>query len=169
MVKFSNEAEQIDSIRKIPDWTVRALDKDHAAPSDYIGELPRYQCKKRMGFLLLYKVKVPVSGQDTHDLAFPEIFGQHHDRLFWLNLKLTAIMKQIGFDQLVGIVPGHGVVPRAPVLSIGRVRWGSVDPICTTVPKHYAHGAPVFVSGYAASWASNRGLEVETHLGGSSS
>ena len=45
MVKFSNEEEHIDAIRKSPDWKVRALGKDHAAPGSYIAGLPRYKCK----------------------------------------------------------------------------------------------------------------------------
>ena len=89
---------------------------------------------------------------------------RHHDRLFWLNPKLTTIMKQIGFDQIAGIGPGHGEIIRTPVLSIGRVRWNLVDPIGTTVPKHSAHGTPVFVSGDAVSWASNRGMAGELSL-----
>lgn len=89
---------------------------------------------------------------------------QHHDRLFWFNPKLISHMKQIGFDRIVGIGPGHGVILRASVLSIGRVKWNLVDPIGNTVPKHSAHGTPVFISGDAVSWASNRGQAGELSL-----
>ena len=73
-------------------------------------------------------------------------------------------MKQIGFDEIVGMGPWHSVAVRIPVMSIARVRWDLVDPIGTTVPKQAAHGTPVFVSGDAVSWAYNRGLAGQLSL-----
>lgn len=70
-------------------------------------------------------------------------------------------MNRLGYDRLIGLGPGHGIHLSTPVVSISKVKWNSVDPIGTTVPKHAAHGTLVFTSGDAVSWASNRGLAGE--------
>lgn len=73
MAKFRNEDEHVDAIRESPDWRVRALGQDNAAPGAYIGSLPSNKRNDRMGFLLRDKVKVPVAARTTPDLAFPDI------------------------------------------------------------------------------------------------
>ena len=74
-------------------------------------------------------------------------------RLFWLPVKLCAVMRRIGLDELIGAGIGRGRVLRQALDGVERVRWGLVDPLGTTVPNHVRFGTPVFVGGDAVPWS----------------
>ena len=76
----------------------------------------------------------------------------HVQRLFWLPIKLRGLMRRIALDELLGAGIGRGNLLLRALQGVEGVRWGSVDPLGTTVPNLVRFGTPVFVGGDAVSW-----------------
>ena len=67
-------------------------------------------------------------------------------------VELCRVIRQIGFDELLGNGIGRGNVLRRALEGIEKVLWGRVDPLGTTVPSIVRFGTPVFVGGDAVPW-----------------